>query len=159
MLRNLAGLFALLREGPVFTSENLAPEVTANKPELYDLLPIERDFELSQPAVNSGVSGWDLRRDKAVLIDCMRPIEQAWQNPQVRAAISWHDQGALIWAIQKHGLQQRVQKDLRWNLCVQHTQAFGKQYPWDVSILETLREEVPEANLLHWNGTTLPWKL
>jgi len=159
VLRDLAGLFALLREGPVFTSENLAPEVTANKPALYDLLPISRDFDPNQPAVNGGVSGWDLVRDKAALQAYMYPIEQAWQNPDVKTAISWHDQGSLIWAIQKLGLEKRVQTDLRWNLCVKHTQAFGKKYSWDVAGLEILRNDVPEANLLHWNGTTVPWRL
>ena len=44
-----------------------------------------------------------------------------------------------------------------WNLCVEHTKASGKTYPWGPGTLAVLREEVPEANLLHWNGRPFPW--
>ena len=161
VLRNLKRLFDMLEEGPVFTPENHAPEVTANKAELYNLLPISRAFDWTKPAVNGGVSGWDLKRDRDVLEDYKYPIRQACRDKRIRDAISWWDQGALIWAIQLNELAHRVLKSWRWNLCVRHTQAYKKVYRWDESFLERVREDVPEtvANLLHWNGVPVPWPM
>ena len=158
VLRRLSELFAMLDEGPVFTPENLAPEMTPNKPELYSLLPIERPFDPMKPTVNGGVSGWDLERDREALEAYMYPIRRACEDLSVREAISWHDQGALIWAVQKMGLEHRVSDTWQWNLCARHTSAFDKPYnTWDKSVLDILRREVPEANLLHWNGLPVPW--
>jgi hypothetical protein len=157
VLRNLDGLFALLDQGPVFTPENNAPEATPNKPELYDLLPITRAFDPLLPAVNAGVSGWDLLRDKVVLEAYMYPIRQACEDSRIREAIAWHDQGALIWAIQKTGLEQRVVDSWQWNLCVRHTALAQQAPPWNPDFLDNLRRAVPQANLLHWNGFPVPW--
>jgi hypothetical protein len=157
VLRKLKNLFQMLETGPVFTPENNAPHLTANKPELYELLPIERHFEQDKPVVNGGVSGWNLVRDKAVLEAYMYPIVKAFQDRRVKNAISWWDQGALIWAIQKTGREHRVLNSWEWNLCVKHTKASSKQYSWNRHVLRQLREDVPEANLLHWNGVKVPW--
>jgi hypothetical protein len=67
VLRDLGRLFDFLASGPVFTLENLAPELTANKPALCALLP----------TVNGGVSGWDLVRDAAALAAYQLPILRA----------------------------------------------------------------------------------
>lgn len=157
VLRNLEGLFGLLDDGPVFTPENLAPEATPNKPALYDLLPLERKFDPAVPTINGGVSGWHLERDREALEAYMHPIRRACVDLAVRDAISWHDQGSLIWGIQKCGLEHRVVETWMWNLCVEHTRASGKSYPWGAGTLAILRDEVPEANLLHWNGRPFPW--
>lgn len=158
VLRDLQGLFEMLDHGPVFTQENLAPEQTPNKPDLYELLPIDRKYDPRLPTLNGGVSGWDLVRDKSVLQAYMYPVLQACEDSNVRKAISWHDQGALIWAVQKNGLENRVTKDWKWNLCVVHSQAVNKQYDWNSPrLLEKLREDAPNANLLHWNGNPVPW--
>ncbi len=157
VLRDLATLFSFLDEGPVFTPENLAPDRSANTPELYALLPIERVFDPARPVVNAGVSGWDLERDRVALDAYMEPIRRACLDLRVRSAISWWDQGALLWAIQKTGLEGRVVASWKWNLCVKHTQARGRTYEWDEGVVEILRREVPEASLLHWNGYAVPW--
>jgi hypothetical protein len=157
VLRSLGGLFRMLDEGPVFTPENLAPEKTPNKPELYELLPIARQFDPLVPTVNGGVSGWDLERDREALQGYMTPVRRACDDPRVRNAISWHDQGCLIWSIQKNGLEHRVLASREWNLCAKHTRAFGKRYAWGPGAFDELRRDVPEANLLHWNGLPVPW--
>jgi hypothetical protein len=157
VLRDLEGLFRLLDSGPLFTPENLAPQATPNKPELYELLPIARSFDPARPALNGGVSGWDLERDEAVLRSYMYPIRRAFEDPAIKAAISWHDQGALIWAVQRHGLEDRVAPTTAWNRCVIHTPAFHQAFPWDPAGLEQLRDRVPDVNLLHWNGVRVPW--
>ena len=157
VLRNLDKLFAFLDDGPVFTTENNAPEKTPNKPGLYALLPIAQRFDPLAPHVNGGVSGWDLVRDAAVLEAYIHPIMRACEDARVRDAISWHDQGALIWAIQSTGLQARVLASPDWNLCVRHTDLIRHPLPFDEHFLERARRAVPQANLLHWNGVKVPW--
>ena len=160
VLRDLRGLFRLLDDGPVFTPENNAPQKTANDPELYRLLPIERPFDLHTPLVNGGLSGWDLERDRDALAGYMYPIEAALQDPRIRSAISWHDQGCLIWSIQSRGLEGRVTPTWRWNLCVRHTRIAGQAFRADdAGVLERLRAAVPDAAIVHWNGATVPWLL
>ena len=157
VLRNLKDLFRFLDDGPVFTRENNAPEVTPNKPSLYGLLPIHRLFDPFEPRLNGGVSGWDLLRDSAVLDAYMFPILRACDDQRISEAISWHDQGALIWAVQKMGLQHRVLDSNIWNLCVRHTPLIQRPIAWGEFFLAHVREAVPSANLLHWNGTQVPW--
>lgn len=164
VLRHLRELFAALEDGPVFTPENNAPHKTPNASELYQLLPIERDFDPLLPTLNGGVSGWDLKRDRGILEAYQYPINQGFLvDERIREAISWHDQGALIWAVQNAGMEDRVMSSTEWNLCVKHTGAFKKPYRftppyyWDRDVLEQLRQDAPEANLLHWNGTQAPW--
>lgn len=158
ILKNLIELFDKLDNGPVFTLENNSPEHTPNNPDLYTFLPIDREqFDIAEPMANGGVSGWDLIRDKEILESYQYPILQACHNKQIEKAISWHDQGALIWAIQKHGLEENVLKSINWNLCAKHTKALNKTYCWDKDVTSQLRKDVPEANLLHWNGQKVPW--
>jgi hypothetical protein len=157
VLRNLGQLFRMMDEGPVFTPENLAPERTSNPRRLYDLLPIARAFDPTQPKVNGGVSGWDLVRDAQVLACYMYPIRRAFESAEIKEAIAWHDQGALIWAIQRHGLEGRVLESADWNRCVLLTAAKGAAISWDADGLARLRELLPSVNILHWNGTAVPW--
>jgi hypothetical protein len=157
VLRNLDQLFVFLDDGPVFTLENNAPAITPNKPELYDLLPITRPFDPLEPRVNAGVSGWDLVRDASILEAYMYPVRRACADSRIRDAISWHDQGALVWAIQSTGMQHRVLPSTSWNLCVRHTALGTHPLSWDEQFVGRARREVPEANLLHWNGAKVPW--
>lgn len=159
VLRNLRDLFSLLDDGPVFTPENFAPQVTPNKPMLYKLLPIARTFNPLEPRINAGVSGWDLSReiDRAALDAYMTAVRAACADHRVAEAISWWDQGALIWAIQRCGLEHRVVNTWAWNMCVKHTRAVRNCHGWGDGTLERLRVDVPEANLLHWNGHAPPW--
>ena len=87
----------------------------------------------------------------------MTAVRAACADRRVAEAISWWDQGALIWAIQYCGLQNRVVDTWSWNMCVKHTRALKPRYGWDERTLERLRADVPEANLLHWNGHAPPW--
>jgi hypothetical protein len=157
VLRSLDEMFEQLAGGPVFTPENKAPEMTPNTPELYKLLPIERDFDRRLPAVNAGVSGWRRDRDHAVLEAYIRPIAAAARDRAVMSAISWHDQGALIWAIQSLGLEHRVLRSTRWNLCVDHVLVPPETMIWDAGLCDRLRLALPEVALLHWNGNPPPW--
>lgn len=157
VLRDLDQLFGMLDEGPVFTAENLAPEKTPNRPELYDLLPVERDFDPERPVLNAGVSGWDLERDTPTLEAYGHAVREAFRDPRIKRAISWWDQGALIWAVQSTGMEHRVPDSTRWNRCVLHTEAADKRYDWGDRVLPELRRDAPDTAILHWNGYQVPW--
>jgi hypothetical protein len=157
VLRGLDELFMMLEDGPVFTPENKAPEVTPNSSSLYRHLPIQREFDPKVPVVNGGVSGWRRGRDDAVLDAYILPVATAACDRAVRDAISWHDQGALIWAIQSLGLEDRVLQTARWNLCVDHARVSQETLRWDDGLVERLRVALPEVSLLHWNGRKTPW--
>lgn len=157
ILRNLDMLFKKLDEGPIFTPENLAPHVTANKPELYEFLPINRKFSEVDALINAGVSGWHLQRDKCILNDYVFVVKQAFQDSDIKNSISWHDQGALIWAILNNGLEHRVERGWEWNLCIKNTSIKNIKFTWSNEVLDELKQKVPEANILHWNGQRVPW--
>lgn len=157
VLRGLHELFAELQDGPVFTPENRAPQFTPNSPRLYELLPIARSFDPALPTVNAGVSGWSKARDHAALEAYIRPVQAAAQNPDVMDAISWHDQGALIWAIQALGLEHRVMASPTWNLCVEHVDLPASTMRWDDGLCARLRDALPEVGIVHWNGRPAPW--
>ena len=157
VLRGLDELFGMLDDGPVFTPENKAPELTPNRPALYRLLPIGRDFDPNVPVVNGGVSGWRRGRDDAALDAYVFPIAAAARDRSVRDAISWHDQGALIWAIQSLGLEHRVLRSAMWNLCVDNAPVSPETLAWNDGLLERLRAALPEVRILHWNGRKTPW--
>jgi hypothetical protein len=84
-------------------------------------------------------------------------VARAVEDPEVRDAISWQDQGALIWAIQRCGLEHRVAPNNTWNMCVDHTALAQARVTWDRDFLAHARTRVPEANILHWNGSPPPW--
>lgn len=157
VLRGLNELFEKLEEGPVFTPENLAPELAPNAPQLYELLPIDRPFDRCVPVVNAGVSGWHRGRDEESLESYIRPVAAAACDPAVMKAISWHDQGALIWAIQSLGLQHRVLPSPNWNLCVARVALSPEILAWDADLCRRLRTALPDVGLLHWNGQQPPW--
>jgi hypothetical protein len=149
VLRRLPQLFAAIESGPVFTPENNAPHATPNRAELYELLPIRRPFNPLVPTING--------RDAAAIEAYILPVEHATIDPKVRDAISWQDQGALIWAIQSCGLEHRVAPTNDWNLCVRNTPIADQPITWDDKFIETARATVVNANIIHWNGQRPPW--
>jgi hypothetical protein len=157
VLRGLDELFAMLEHGPVFTPENKAPERTANPARLYELLPIRRTFDPAVPVVNAGVSAWRRGRDDAALEAYLFPVVAAARDAAVRDAIAWHDQGALIWAIQSLGLEHRVLTTALWNLCIDRAGIAADMLVWDERLIDRLRSALPEVRLLHWNGLPVPW--
>lgn len=157
VLRNLDQMFTLIESGPVFTPENKAPQATPNRRELYEYLPIQRRFDPLRPTVNAGVSGWRRDRDAAAIDAYIFPVERASADENVRSAISWHDQGALIWAIQACGLEHRVASSNAWNLCADNTPVARRAIAWNDDFLSVARDVVSDANILHWNGRQPPW--
>jgi hypothetical protein len=121
------------------------------------LLPIERAFDPRLPVVNAGVSGWRHGRDDAALTAYTHPVAAAAADLAVMKSIAWHDQGALIWAIQSLGLEHRVLTSSRWNQCVDCLALPAGLLAWDDGLCGRLRAALPDVALLHWNGRLAPW--
>jgi hypothetical protein len=165
VLRELAPMVESLAEGPFLVEENLAPHACDNPPQLYDLLPIGQSLhEGNRLRLNAGLSGWDLCRDAHLLEAYQFPIRQVFLRGALpREAVRWHDQGALIWALQQAGYDDRLLRPRRFNLCVQHSALRGQRIAADADD-DTLRAWIAEARELerdaatvHWNGHPVPW--
>jgi hypothetical protein len=165
VLRELASMVESLAEGPFLVEENLAPHACDNPPQLYDLLPIGQSLhEGNRLRLNAGLSGWDLCRDAHLLEAYQFPIRQVFLRGALpREAVRWHDQGALIWALQQAGYDDRLLRPRRFNLCVQHSALRGQRIAADADD-DTLRAWIAEARELerdaatvHWNGHPVPW--
>ena len=167
VLRGVDLLFDLIRQGPVVTPENLAPEQTANPIELLRHLPLSRSGSKSVPEIllNAGVSGWCLERDRALLEAYTHPIRCIFQGKSLsRDAVRWHDQGCLIWALQNAGYTSSILQDRRWNLCIKHSFLRALHHldrqaedPVLIEWLEQARALESEACIVHWNGHPVPW--
>ena len=157
VLRDFDVMLAALDDGPVFTPENKAPEVTANDLRLYDHAPIDRTFDPKVPLINAGVSGWRKSRDHDVLDAYLLLVDRATSDARLRALVAWHDQGCLIWAIQKTGQEHRVRPDFSWNCSVEHTAIFEDMPDPGSKELTIIRERVPRIAVVHWNGQLSPW--
>ena len=167
VLRGVESFFDLIRQVPVVTSENLAPQQTANPISLLQHLPLSRSGSNPVPDIllNAGVSGWCLDRDRSLLEAYTHPIRCIFQAKSIpREAVRWHDQGCLIWALQNAGYNSSILQDRRWNLCVKHSPIIGMK-PLDrhaadhelIDWLESARSLETEAFIVHWNGHSVPW--
>ena len=164
VLRGLQGLFRRIAQAPFITRENLAPEQTANPPELLHQLPLASGEPAEDILLNAGVSGWCLERDRALLEGYTHPIRCIFQGRTlVRDAVRWHDQGCLIWALQNAGYDSSVLRAKRWNLCVKHSALMGLRIDATSSDdairlwLEQARSLEQRAKIVHWNGHPVPW--
>jgi hypothetical protein len=167
VLRDLDLLTACLDQGPVVVEENLAPEACDNPPLLNNLLPIAFPLhETNRLRLNAGLSGWDLQRDAHLLEAYQFPIRQLFLRGALpRDAVRWHDQGALIWALQQAGHDDRLLRPRRFNLCVRHSALVAERIDpaADDAALEAwignARRLETKAALVHWNGHPVPWSL
>jgi hypothetical protein len=165
LLRDLEEMVQRLEEGPFVVEENLAPEATDNPASLYSLLPLLPGLHQgNRLRLNAGLTGWDRQRDAHLLEAYQFPIRQIFLRGALpRDAVRWHDQGALIWALQQAGHDDRLLRPRRWNLCVAHTAL--KDLRLDPQAedsalqawIEQLRSLEKEAAVVHWNGCPLPW--
>lgn len=157
VLRNLEEMFSELENGPVFTPDTLAPDLTPNDDRLYDLAPIAGSFDCHEPRVNAGVSGWRKSRDHQVIGAYASMVQRASEDSVIRGLISWQDQGCLIWGIQWSHLQHRVRRDCYWNNPAGRSIDRAVILPPVPESLKILRNLLPETSILHWNGVPIPW--
>lgn len=163
ILRGIEEMFERLEEKPFITMENLAPDLTDNPNELYTHLPVNSKNLTPLPIrANAGVSGWQLSRDLHLLEAYNFPIRQAFCAKRIpRELIRWHDQGALIWALQFNGYDEHLLQEVKWNLCVKHSPLKDQKINSNATDTE-LRDWIDQArileqsaNIVHWNGHTV----
>ena len=165
VLRGLPRMFRRIGRAPFITPENLAPDQTANPTALLAVLP-QAHGQQSAPEIllNAGVSGWDRNRDRHLLEAYNHPVRCIFEGRSLeRDLVRWHDQGCLIWALQNAGHDSRILQNRRWNLCVRHSGLAGIKIDPnsdDAQIqawLERARTLERKAQIVHWNGHTVPW--
>ena len=101
--------------------------------------------------LNAGVSGWCLERDRALLEAYTYPIRCIFQRKSISPdAVSWHDQGCLIWALQNAGYDSSILQDKRWNLCVKNS---------GLNDMASLDVSSTDDDLIGWLEQAGLWKL
>jgi hypothetical protein len=148
----LAGAFAQVDEGPLLLPE-VCPGGGRNHSRLYESLPVDNAGRGREIEMNNGVIGLDLPRDRALLDAWLYAVEWAIQNEGHRHLMRWYDQGALLWAIAKTGLEAHVKSDQTWNYPAKPVPGFLRDAVRDrQSLLESIRDAHPEARVVHWFG-------
>ena len=152
VLDSLAGAFAQVDEGPLLLPE-VCPGGGRNHSRLYESLPVDNAGRGREIEMNNGVIGLDLPRDRALLDAWLYAVEWAIQNEGHRHLMRWYDQGALLWAIAKTGLEAHVKSDQTWNYPAKPVPGFLRDAVRDrQSLLESIRDAHPEARVVHWFG-------
>ncbi|NBQ67386.1 MAG: hypothetical protein EBU46_00570 [Nitrosomonadaceae bacterium] len=159
IIRSIDELVSLVKQQPFIMPDIYNPDVTPNKPELYQQLPIYAAID-DTVKINAGIIGINPNRDSQLFdqwIDC---CYQALRNPEIRASVSWSDQGALIWALQRSQRQSTTILDaaVRFNCPANFTKGGkegGQRKSYKDSgyqFLEELAVDHPSTNIVHWMG-------
>lgn len=90
-----------------------APLTTFNDPKLYDLCPSSNVNP--EKALNSGVVGMVLPRDKHILDEWIYRSHMAVNDEAIKECISLYDQGTLIWALKELNALDLVIDQPSWN--------------------------------------------
>jgi len=152
VLRNLDVLESLVRER--FVVCRFYKDAAFNSPKLRELLPTNQP-PLTVP-INAGVIGIDKVRDDQLFSWWIYCCVQAFVRRDVREHVTWCDQGALAWAIEKANASHLIESD-RWNAMVS-VRGRGGQSVNDPGLLDWLMTEYPHVDIVHWIGTVKPFK-
>jgi hypothetical protein len=155
-LRNLDRLGDWVEKRAVFTTGSSDGPIVGNSPDLYKILPAGRDPIPAPVVLNSGVLAVDHERDKHLLSLWKHATDWAVTRGDVAGAVSWWDQGTLIWAVQAAGAFENVVTDAAWNFHA--IDRFDTPYLRD-SWLARLTAQYPGVNILHFNARPKLWEL
>lgn len=151
VLRDIDDLFTQLADGPLIFTDTADVEV-ANDPRLYARLPIAGPI-VPETRINAGVIGLSRQRDYRVLAASCYAVMWAAMNPAQRNWVAWADQGALLWAVQALGLQDRVRDNAVWNFPMQGRESLVQRTLAERrSLKELLCAELPDVRITHWLG-------
>lgn len=159
VIRSLSELFPEIEKDVVVFTDANHPPSSPNHPKLYQLLPVH---EVTAKFVNSGVLGVQRGRDNDLIASWKYCVEQAATRLEVRRLISWHDQGALLWALHKTMRTHLIRQDVTWN-CPPHgfnasRRSERKRYP-RATFLKDLQRDHPEAGIVHYMSRPKLWEL
>lgn len=155
VIRHPGDAFVMAYDGFWVFRELHWPEDTPNFPALYRLCPTPVPPN-PQAVLNGGVIFCSPQRDSAIIREWCGLVERAMADRRIARLIRWHDQGALIWALHKTRRLPSISDDTRWNALpngLSRGQTHQrKAYPADDTLLACLREDHPDAVILHWMG-------
>ncbi|MBA2116696.1 hypothetical protein [Bremerella alba] len=159
VIRPLSELFPEIEKGVVVYTDANHPPSSPNHPKLYELLPVPK---ITAKFVNSGVLGLQCGRDDDLISSWKYCIEQAATRLEVRQLISWHDQGALLWALHKTMRTHLIRQDVTWN-CPPHgfnasRRSERKRYS-RASYLQDIRRDHPHVGIVHYMSRPKLWEL
>jgi hypothetical protein len=104
------------------------------------------------PNLCSGVVGLRRPRDRALPDDWAWLVREAGRDPEVRSGLACWDQGALIWAMTRHGLP--VADVPHWNHPGRRPEDFRHRFPSPGAVFDRLGP--PPAVLTHFQARPKP---
>lgn len=150
VIRPLDDLFLEIEKGVVVYTDTNHPPSSPNHPHLYQLLPVP---EVTAKFVNSGVLGVQRGRDDDLIESWKYCVEQAAKRLEVRRLISWHDQGALLWALHKTKRTHLIRQEVTWNSPPHGFNASRrverKRYP-KATFLTDIQRDHPQIGIVHY---------
>jgi hypothetical protein len=96
-------------------ADNFAPHDCLNDDRLYEEYPSEVTEAEAKIALNSGVIGIRMPRDKKIIREWEERTKIVARNPHLMKYISLYDQGTLLWAMRDLKLLDKVIKKPEWN--------------------------------------------
>ncbi len=159
VLQPLKELFEKLKSGPLMFGDGLNPKASLNAPALYEHLPVPR---VTEQDLNSGVFAVSKEREAPLLNAWIECVQHAGSNKNIRDAIRWHDQGAMLWALHKTGCIDCVDSWKRWNVPANYATSKHlkerKSYR-RASLLQDLKADHPNAGIVHYMAQPKLWDL
>ncbi len=154
-IRDITPLFDMLADGPVFTFMTNGVGL-GNHPDLYVRRPVPM---VKGETLNAGIFALSLKNHADTYRLWRDLVTDALSDESLANLICWHDQGALIWTMQKQQLQHRVQGP-EWNCPPLRIEGKRKRYPRDIkSLVAGLQEDQPKARIVHYVADPKLWKL
>jgi hypothetical protein len=132
-----------------------------NKPELYEILPVECRFN---DKVNAGVLGFDLVRDDLFIRTFCKIVSECEFNAELPKYIGWHDEGCLHWTLQHLKMKDSIVNYRPWNDYVHsYTLTNDSVFPTAQRItnnVKTFVKKMPikDAVILHYSSNPKPWE-
>lgn len=158
VLADIAPIIQNITQSFTVMEDYFAPLTTINDTKLYDIYPSNN----SQPekALNSGVVGFMLPRDRYILDEWISRSKLAVSNEDCMKCISLYDQGTLIWAMKELKILDLIIDKPEWNCAPKrhayeaapnHKWPFG-QHSMGGDLFNEIRYDNPGAIVVHFAG-------
>lgn len=163
VLRSLRPAFEIIKKhGILVTADNIAKnyvndvvDCLSNFDLLYELLPTPSKIIRNHP--NAGIVGFNFENTENEIFETWyNCIVEASKNNEVFSSCKWYDQGALLWAIEKECLSDKIAVDPYWN-DGQSWSDFGENFIANMSIL-LQHVQVVDSGIIHFAGMCKPWR-
>lgn len=164
-LRNLERMFEYLDEGPWLSRENFVTALSARQVYLRMTHAIFKRIPPSYSeaaTINTGVFGF--RRGDRWVKEWGAWCDRILATPALRQECYLHDQHAAVALLCDPRAEELpricADRSVNWpaNSLIYKESSARKQYPWDAeNCLDQLRNDHPEASVVHWLGRPKPF--